>query len=117
VCEEDRGAYLRRCRRVRMRNQEDQGVARPSDHGVGSGGHSRSFARSKAERSPKEIERKDKLFGRLMTTKRPPSQLELDLPTPGRGEVPAFDLARARTDHGDARIRNLASAAYLMEAI
>ena len=52
-----------------------------------------------------------------MTTKRPPSQLALDLPMPGRGEAPRqlvreAEVVTARTEH-----ESPASTKHLMEAI
>jgi RNA-directed DNA polymerase len=52
-----------------------------------------------------------------MTTKRPPSQLELDLPTPGRGETPRPIAREAEVVTATFEPENPASTAYLMEAI
>ena len=52
-----------------------------------------------------------------MTTKRPPSQLELDLPTPGRGEAPRRIAREAEVVTATSEPENPASTAYLMEAL
>ena len=52
-----------------------------------------------------------------MTTKRPPSQLELDLPMPGRGEPPRPIAREAEVVTAMSEPENPASTAYLMEAI
>src|ERR1700722_14536548 len=52
-----------------------------------------------------------------MTTKRPPSQLELDLPTPGRGEAPRRIAREAEVVTATSEPENPASTAYLMEAV
>ena len=52
-----------------------------------------------------------------MTTKRPPSQLELDLPTPGRGEAPRPAVQEAEVIAARSEPENPAFTTFLMEAI
>ena len=52
-----------------------------------------------------------------MTAMRPPYQLELALPTPGRGEAPRHDVQEVETSTATAEPESLASTEYLMEAI
>ena len=52
-----------------------------------------------------------------MTAKRPPYQLELDLPMPGRGEAPRRDAQEVEVIMGGGRIESPASTEHLMEAI
>src|SRR3984885_1503455 len=52
-----------------------------------------------------------------MTTKRPPYQLELDLPTPGRGEAPRRIAREVEVVTATSEPENPASTAYLMEAV
>ena len=52
-----------------------------------------------------------------MTTSRPPSQLELDLPIPGRGEAPRPGVREVEVVTATSEPESPASTAYLMEAI
>ena len=52
-----------------------------------------------------------------MTTSRPPYQLELDLPMPGRGEAPRLDAQEVEADMAPAKPESSASTEHLMEAI
>jgi len=52
-----------------------------------------------------------------MTAMRPPYQLELALPTPGRGEAPHHDVQEVETITATAEPESLASTEHLMEAI
>jgi len=52
-----------------------------------------------------------------MTTKRPPSQLELDLPIPGRGEVPRPAAREVEAVTSTPEPESPVSMAHLMEAI
>jgi RNA-directed DNA polymerase len=52
-----------------------------------------------------------------MTTTRPPYQLELALPMPGRGEAPRPDMQEVEAVTATAEPENPASTAHLMEAI
>lgn len=53
----------------------------------------------------------------VMTTKRPPSQLELDLPMPGRGETPRAVAQEAEVVTAGSDPESPASTEHLMEAI
>ena len=52
-----------------------------------------------------------------MTAKRPPYQLELALPLPGRGEAPRRDAQEVEAAPAAAEPESPASTAFLMEAI
>ena len=52
-----------------------------------------------------------------MTTKRPPYQLELDLPMPGRGEAPRRDAQEVEVIMATGESESPASTEHLMEAI
>jgi len=52
-----------------------------------------------------------------MTAVRPPYQLELALPMPGRGEAPCRDVREVETATATAEPESPASTEYLMEAI
>src|SRR5260221_1951371 len=52
-----------------------------------------------------------------MTTTRSPSQLELALPMPGRGEAPRRDVQEVEVVTATAERESQASTAHLMEAI
>jgi len=52
-----------------------------------------------------------------MTTSRPPYQLELDLPMPGRGEAPRREAQEVEAVRASAERESPASTEHLMEAI
>src|SRR3954462_13824003 len=56
-------------------------------------------------------------MGHLMTATRPPYQLELDLPMPGRGEAPRVDWQEVEAVTATAERESPAPTEHLMEAI